>query len=176
MDRQKTLDAVLRLTSLPMAVSEKITDDFISFNPMKELRSLSAIEKAFNEAHKPGFDAFSFRQAIQNHYGLDKKTSSIVANSFRSRAGCMKTLTAGSSRCQWAFRGTCLSINRNMHEIFSGKFFLITEGIGAPYGRTMPGIEFGCNCDAKIVIEESSLIQKSNKTWFSRRMSIFLRK
>ncbi|CAH0150668.1 hypothetical protein SRABI106_00438 [Rahnella aquatilis] len=180
MNREQTLQAVLHITKLPPVIAEKITDDFINFNPLQKSTSLSEIEKAFNKASNPGFDAFSFRQVILNHYGLDKKTSSIVANSFRSRAGCMRSLSvskdSGYSRCQWEFRVTCISVNRDAHEKYSKEYFLIKEGLKMPHGITMPGIEFGCNCDVRIVIEEPQPVQKTSKRWLSRLMDIFLRK
>lgn len=180
MNREQTLQAVLHITKLPLVIAEKITDDFINFNPLQKSTSLSEIEKSFNEAHRPGFNAAAFFQMIQNHYGIDKKTSSVVANSFRSRAACMKSLDltkdSGSSRRQWAFRGTCKSINKDDHRKASGTEFYVTDGIEMPYGKTMPGIEFGCECDARIVLELSPAAYEKKNTWLSKITSLLLRK
>lgn len=180
MNREKTLQAILQLTGLSLDMAGKITDDFITFNPLKKSTPLSEIEKAFNEAHRPGFDAAAFCQMIQNHYGIDKKTSSVVANSFRSKASCMKSLNlakdSGSSCCQWTFRGTCKSINKDAHERASGTEFSITDGIEMPYGKTMPGIEFGCECDARMVFEASPAAYEKKNTWLSRATSFLFRR
>lgn len=180
MNREQTLQAVLHITKLPQVIAEKITDDFINFNPLQKSTSLSEIEKAFNEAHRPGFNAAAFCQMIQNHYVIDKKTSSVVANSFRSRVACMKSLyitkDSGSSRCQWTFRGTCKSINKDAHERASGTEFSITDGIEMPYGKTMPGIEFGCECDARMVFQASPTAYEKKNTWISRITSFLFRR
>lgn len=177
MERQDLLYAVVTLTGLTPEASEKITDDLIAFNPKSKNTKLTKIDEFFNSADNRGFDAYTFRQNLQDYYRTEKKQSSIIANSFRARAASIRSLLIAKSidatHCQWAFRSTCISVNRIAHQAANGRQFKISEGMIFDYGQSFPGIEFGCNCDMRMIIPE---LTKESKPLISRILAKFFGK
>ncbi|WP_369788304.1 hypothetical protein [Rouxiella sp. WC2420] len=177
MVRQDLLQAVVTLTGLTLEASEKITDDLIAFNPKSKNTKLTKMDEFFNSADNRGFNAYAFHKNLQDYYRIDKKQASIIANSFRARAASIRSLliakSANASLCQWTFRSTCISVNRTAHQAVNGRQFEISEGIIFDYGKSFPGIEFGCNCDMTMIIPE---LTKENKPLISRMFDKFFGK